>query len=301
MLSIHDVSIRKLKIFMTVVDSGGFSAAQTLLGTSSATISIQMKELEEQLGLTLCQRGRSGFRLTDQGRSVYGAAQRIFDEFRNFNLAVAEIRDTLVGEVKIGLQPNTSTNAEFPFDAAIRTFHARSNSVRFVIEEAGSSDLEANTLDGGYDLAIGIFPNRTPGLDYTRLFTERVELYCSADHPLAGISNAKSQYSAIGRYPVLTTGNTEALLIKQPGHLSPATAVSESMDAAVLLVLSGQYIGYLPVHFAKMWGSRLVSVLPQRLGNDIDFHLITQRGGRGNHIVDVLVNDIVKAHEKAAR
>ena len=70
------------------------------------------------------------------------------------------------------------------------------------------------------------------------------------------------------------------------------------MDAAALLVLSGQYIGYLPAHFADLWvgNGELVSLLPDRLGNEIDFHLISQRSGHGNHIVDILVGDIVKAH-----
>lgn len=283
---------------MAVVESGGFSAAQTILGTSSATISVQMKELEEQLGLTLCKRGRSGFRLTEQGRAVYAAAQRITDEFRSFNLTVAGIREKLVGEVKIGLQPNTSTNTAFQFAEAIRKFHSRPNSVHFTIEEAGSAELEASTLDGRYDLSIGIFPNRTPGLDYTRLCGERVELYCSADHPLAQISNPKTQYNVIGRYPVMTTGNTQTLLIRQPGHLMKPTAVSESMDAAAMLILSGQYIGFLPTHFADTWVARqaLVSLLPKRLGNEIDFHLITQRGGHGNHVVDFLINDLIEIH-----
>ena len=46
MLSLHEISIRKLKIFCSVVDAGGFSAAQVLLNTSASTISIQIKEMQ---------------------------------------------------------------------------------------------------------------------------------------------------------------------------------------------------------------------------------------------------------------
>ena len=69
--SVTDIDIRLLRVFKTVVECGGFSAAEVELNIRRAAISQHMADLERRLGLTLCRRGRAGFRLTDEGRLAY--------------------------------------------------------------------------------------------------------------------------------------------------------------------------------------------------------------------------------------
>jgi DNA-binding transcriptional LysR family regulator len=298
MLNFHEASIRKLKVFTTVVDCGGFSAAQSALGTSAATISVQMKELEEQLGMVLCQRGRSGFRLTDQGRAVNDAARDMFGAFGNFNLTVASIRDTLIGEVKIGLQANIATNPEFHLPQAMRQFHARPNKVTFRLEEARSADQEAYTLDGRFDLSIGLFPNQLPGLVYEPLFSERVTLYCAPDHPLARTGTPAQVRELLASSAFVSAGPGQHQLMKQNLGLPEPSAIAENMDAAVMLIRSGQYVGFLPDHFANFWQNRgrLYAVLPDKFGTEVDFKLITRRGARDKNVVDAFVSELLAAH-----
>jgi len=68
---VSDFDIRLLRIFRSVVECGGFSAAETVLGIGRSAISQQMSDLEQRVGLRLCQRGRAGFSLTEEGaRSI---------------------------------------------------------------------------------------------------------------------------------------------------------------------------------------------------------------------------------------
>ena len=60
-----------LRVFVTVVHSGGFSAARTELNVSQPTISMKISDLEARLGMRLCERGRAGFKLTAEGQLVY--------------------------------------------------------------------------------------------------------------------------------------------------------------------------------------------------------------------------------------
>ncbi len=78
MFQFAEKDLRLLKVFMTVVDSGGYTAAQAELNVGTSTISNHMSKLEERLGARLCQRGRIGFQLTDKGEFVYQAARRLF-------------------------------------------------------------------------------------------------------------------------------------------------------------------------------------------------------------------------------
>ncbi len=59
--------IRLLRVFEAVVKNGGFTAAQGELNISQSTISNHITALEQRLGVTLHQRGRGGFWLTDKG------------------------------------------------------------------------------------------------------------------------------------------------------------------------------------------------------------------------------------------
>ena len=75
---VSDFDIRLLRIFRSVVECGGFSAAETVLGIGRSAISQQMSDLEQRLGLRLCQRGRAGFSLTEEGREWSLRAQQVF-------------------------------------------------------------------------------------------------------------------------------------------------------------------------------------------------------------------------------
>lgn len=68
---LSDMDLRLLRVFKAVVDCGGMSAAELELNISLSTISKHIKDLEQRLGLTLCQRGREGFAVTDEGLLIY--------------------------------------------------------------------------------------------------------------------------------------------------------------------------------------------------------------------------------------
>ena len=65
-----DIDIKLLRVFLAIVEAGGFAAAQAQLNLSPSRISTLLADLEARLGMRLCQRGRVGFRLTDKGRAL---------------------------------------------------------------------------------------------------------------------------------------------------------------------------------------------------------------------------------------
>ena len=83
---VGDYEIRLLKVFKTVVECGGFSAAETVLNISRSAISVHMANLEHRLKLKLCSRGRSGFSLTEEGAIIYESVRRLFSQLEDFHL-----------------------------------------------------------------------------------------------------------------------------------------------------------------------------------------------------------------------
>ena len=71
------MELRSLNTFILVAESGSFSRAAEKLGYSQPTVSVQIKQLEEELGIRLFDRIGHTVRLTDQGRDTLVHAQRI--------------------------------------------------------------------------------------------------------------------------------------------------------------------------------------------------------------------------------
>ncbi|NOX50513.1 MAG: LysR family transcriptional regulator [Gammaproteobacteria bacterium] len=297
-LRFNGASIRQLKVFKSVVEHSGFSAAQVGLNTSAASISIQMKELEERLGMTLCERGRTGFKLTERGRAVYEAAKSLFASFDNFNLEVANIREELIGEIYMGIQDNVSSNPSFKMPQTFAQFNQRKNNVQFRIEEAASSDQEARTLEGRYHLAIGIFHHRLPGLTYQKLFDEGVSLFCAKGHPLFDIPDDKISLKDIQQARFASTGLIQNALSTSKYFTKKPDAIAESMDAISLLLLSGQYVGFFPNHLANTWIERgqMKSLLPEKTAGKVEFHMITKRANRHPYAVETFIQDLLACH-----
>src|SRR5687768_3987893 len=110
--AISNVDLKLLSVFRTVARSGGFSLAQTAWKVSQATISIHIKNLETRLGLTLCQRGRGGFALTEDGQRVYDASNALFNHIEDFRSLVLGF-ERLVGELQIAVIDNAVHHPTF--------------------------------------------------------------------------------------------------------------------------------------------------------------------------------------------
>lgn len=290
--------IRQLKIFVSVVDNGGFSAAQAELNTSAATISVQIKELEYQLGMVLCRRGRMGFKLTERGQTVYDVTKVFFSAFDKFNLSISNIRHELVGDIHIGMQDNVAANPNCRVPAALSRFNERKNDVIFHLEKSIASEQESRTLEGRYNLAIGTFIHRIPGLVYKKLFDEKMALFCAKGHPLFNKPANKITLDDLNRAKLISTGPLYRILTQTRYLSQQPTAIAENMDSCALLLLSGQYIGFLPVEYAAHWVQRglMKSLLAKKMAGTVDFHMITKKGEQQPYVVDVFIQDLIAVH-----
>jgi DNA-binding transcriptional LysR family regulator len=101
------VDLKRLKLFRQVVECGGLSAAEKVLNINLPTISAHLSSLEAKLGMRLCERGRKGFRLTQQGQRVLAACERLFEHVENFRSDISELSQQLAGSLRLGMVDNT--------------------------------------------------------------------------------------------------------------------------------------------------------------------------------------------------
>ncbi len=248
MQQVQSPDLRTLRIFVTIVRSGGFAAAQPVLGLGASSISEYMSRLETRLGVRLCERGRGGFRLTRDGKAVFDLAQRLLSSVEEFRLNVSTLTQTLHGELRVGLIDNTLTDPSSPLPSAIRRFIQRSHELRVHIEINPPRVLVQDVLNGHLHLAVTPCYQRIKGLDYCRLMDEEHGLYCGRGHPLFDrpeITAKDIQHSRVVSRGYVRGGDLKLIKAKT------ATVLADSAEARLMLLLTGEYIGFLPCHFAS--------------------------------------------------
>lgn len=274
---VTDIDLRLLKVFRAVVEAGGFSNAQAVLNVSQSTISTQMAQLETRVGFVLCQRGRSGFRLTSEGHAFYRRVVELFRSLQTFEAQTSEIRGGLSGVLRIGFLDNIITDAACPLrEAMTRFIRQPDNRVRIALEVLSPSALEQGVLDQSLDAAIGIFHHRLAGLKYEPLYREQDVLVCHRSHSLAVVDDPRVLARALPSTPrvVRTFLGTAEFPFEDDGREARVT----SLEASAMLIMSGAYIGFLPRHYAQGWlaSGELVELLPDKFVRHSQFHLITR-------------------------
>lgn len=182
-MQLSGADIRLMRVFDAVVRHRGFAAAQAELNVSQSTISTQITALEDRLGMTLCRRGRAGFRLTQKGEAVHAAVVRFLAASEEFTSETAALRGALSGTLRIGVVDNVVTDPNFRLPEAISALEKRATSLRIELAQCSPQDLQARVRDGSLHLGIGSFPHKVAGLNYKPLYTETNYLYWRVQPP----------------------------------------------------------------------------------------------------------------------
>lgn len=300
--AVTDADIRLLRVFRTVVECGGFSAAEVELNISRAAISQHMADLERRLGLRLCRRGRAGFLLTDEGRRAYEAALRLLAGLESFRSEINAAHGRLRGELNIGITDNLVTLPQMRVTNALRALKLAAPEVRVNIRMIPPNEAERGVLDGR--LHVGVVPARRalPGLSGFALYREESRLYCGAGHPLFAMPEAAVTPAAVAAAdaiaPTRAQPPPEAADLQ---HGLNTTATATDREGVAFLILTGCYVGFLPVHYARQWVERgaMRELLPASHRFSLEFHAVTKTGGQPNLVLERFL-DLLEAGETGA-
>src|SRR6266702_772453 len=291
---IGDIDLRLLRVFRAVVESGGFSNAQVVLNVSQSTISTQMAQLESRLGVTLCHRGRSGFSLTAEGETCYRHVVDLFKSIHAFQMHADELRGELSGVLRVAFLDNVVTDPDSPLHELFTGFVKHpGNRVRLALDVLSPQEMERRLQDHTLDVAVGIFYGRLPSLVYRPLYRETDSLVCARCHPLAAGLEPEVLREAIPSARKVVRGFLGSLEFPQPDALADDTsAVVTNVEAAVHLILTGAYIGFLPRHYSRAWVERgeLVELLPGHFVRHSDFFLVTHASGMRQRAIQAFID-----------
>jgi len=286
---ITDFDIKSLRLFKTVVECGGYTAAESVLGITKSAISVQMSDLEKRLKMKLCHRGRGGITLTDEGAAVLASAEVLLSSIEEFRNEVNEINKDFRGELNIALVNNLVSQPQMLITNTLRKIRQISDNININITMSTPSDIEKGIIDGRFH--IGAIPpyNRCSGLEYQPLYSEPYFLYCSNDHPFFSakkvlIKDLKETNTIITNHRMTpeTIGMHQQLR---------CTATASDHEGVAFLILTGTYIGFLPEHYARSWinKNRMRPLLPETFSFTSDINLVCKKGIKHNQLVNQFI------------
>ncbi|WP_067563601.1 LysR family transcriptional regulator [Halofilum ochraceum] len=276
--NLTDFDLKLLRVFHAVVQCQGLAAAQPVLGLSLSTISIQLKQLEERLGFTLCERGRKGFALTEEGERIHDSLKPLFESIGGFRDVVAEVRGSLSGDLHFGVVDALATNPDASLPAAFQAFARQAPDVHLHVDVSSPEELSQGLVEGRYHCILTPVLPEPDSLDSVPVFEELQRLYCGVDHPLFAEEDTERILEALESATFVGKSYVSLPSIRDPRTQVEGPVVSH-MESNALLILSGSYVGYLPEHFAAHWvqEGRMRALAPERIAFATRFYLATHK------------------------
>ena len=177
------VTLRQLRTFKTVADLTSFSLAAQRLKLSQPSVSYQVKELEETLGLPLLDRLGKRVQLTEAGSVLYGYARRMLDVLDEATVVIEEMRGIKRGSLRVGA---STTVGIYLLPAALGAFKKLHPGLVISLEIGTRARVQEQVLRNELDLAVVGPASKDPELAIVPFLTDELVVVAPASHALAG-------------------------------------------------------------------------------------------------------------------
>lgn len=207
------ITLKQLRYFQALAETGNFSAAAEVVHISQPALSLQIKEMEAQLGTVLVERKAREIRLTRAGQEVLARSTTILRDVQDLEASVRLSRG-LRGRLSLGVIP---TIAPYLLPHVLTRLRASDMTLELRVREIQTARVVEALLAGDLDAAIIALPVDIHGLEALPLFDDRFLL--------AG-SKARIEGYQSGKPPSPTDLPAGSLLLLDDGHCLADQALS---------------------------------------------------------------------------
>ena len=154
----------RLKVFITAARTLSFTRTAEQLYISQPAVSKHIGELESRYKVQLFARRGSRLELTDAGRTMLEAAERLADDYRRLEYEMSLCASLTEGELRLGA---STTIAQYLLPPILARFTTRFPGVRVSLLSGNSSEVEQALGEHAVDLGMVESVSRRQGLHYT--------------------------------------------------------------------------------------------------------------------------------------
>lgn len=174
------MTLEQLQYALAVHQHLSFVKAADASSVSQPALTMQIKNLEEEIGFILFDRSYKPLKVTEVGKTFLNKAKEVILSFQGLKGLAEELQANESGVLKLGVIP---TLAPYLLPLFIRQFNGQYPETELHITELTTEEVLSSLKDGKLDAGMIATPVAVKGLNFKVLFYERFYLYVSEDHP----------------------------------------------------------------------------------------------------------------------
>jgi DNA-binding transcriptional LysR family regulator len=175
------LNFNQLRVFYQAAKNLNFTAAANELFITQPAVTFQVKSFEEFCNLKLFKkRGRQVY-LTDEGRTLYEYAERIFKFEKEIENVIDEMRELRRGVLRLG---TTKAYARYFMPLMITTFHKNYPNIKIQLNEGGSTEMIYSLADFKIEVAVIAKAIDHAEVNFIPFSKEEMVLIVAPDHHL---------------------------------------------------------------------------------------------------------------------
>ena len=176
------MNLRDLKYIVEVARERNFARASAKVFVSQPALSMQIKKLEETLGVEIFERDKQNFLITPVGAEIIKKAEIILQESEEIKMIAKNSKDPHKGEIRIGAFP---TVASYFLPNFVKNIHKKFPHLKIFLIEAKSNELITKLKSGEIDFCLLAMPIKDDNLIGEKIFSEKFLLATPKGHPLS--------------------------------------------------------------------------------------------------------------------
>ncbi len=177
------MEIKQLKAFVAIAEEKTFTAGAKRVHVTQAAVSMQIRQLEEEVGLPLFTRTPRRVLLTEAGERLLERARRILREHDSALEELAEIAGAEHGRLRIGSASAMFATEQLPL--ILEKLKKKFPHAEISVSSGTSVKLVDKILHGEIDVAFVSLPIETPNIQTELLFSDEVVAIAHPTHPMA--------------------------------------------------------------------------------------------------------------------
>jgi len=268
-------TLQQFRYLVAVADTLHFRRAAELCHVTQPTLSGQLRELEEKLGVQLVERSRARVIMTPVGKDIAARCRTVLREVQGIVELAKHGQDLLGGTIRVGVLQSVGP---YLLPHILPDLHRTYPELRLHVREGLPQTLLQGLDDGSYDLLLFPLPVRGADLQFARLFREPLLIVAPDDHRLA-------EKEAIRRSDL----RGETILTLEQGHRlhDQVRALSEeygaelaqdyegtSLDTLRQMVGMGMGVSFLPALYVRSEVNKDDQLVARKIRGNAPFRMI---------------------------
>lgn len=180
------MELRHLRYFLAAAKSQNFTVASSQLYITQPTLSHQIKQLEDELGVPLFVRIGRSVHLTAAGELFRTYATRALQEVELGKDALSDLQELKQGRLTLGVLASFGT---FTLPPILADFNAAYPGIKITVLRLRSGEIEKRLLDGELNLGVANTPACSDQIEVDPLITDPLALLVGDRHPLANCAS----------------------------------------------------------------------------------------------------------------